>query len=234
MGIMVKTIELDSETMQLLKRIKLRPDESLTSVIGRLAVYCYDWEPLNEEFIKEMEERCKEPGIRIEDIDQYLIDSFCEDCDDECCIDECECCEIKGLCSDCEVEDDSPGAYVPFDPRIIPEVNHLMSETPADMPKNMTLEDFINSIPPIEDEPVVALPDNVVELFEGFHKGAPLTDVIRDQASYLPDREEILTYGSIHEIQRMLREDGIPVGSFKTVEQFNEHLKYLPKGKILF
>ncbi|HZK72032.1 MAG TPA: hypothetical protein VFD03_11040 [Clostridia bacterium] len=41
-----------------------------------------------------------------------------------------------------------------------------------------------------------------------------------------------MTYGSIREIHRLLRE-GKSVGPFKTVEEFNEHLKYLPKEKIL-
>ena len=231
---MVKIIELDQEAIKLLKKIKLRPDETLASVIGRLAVYCYDWEPLNEEFVKKMKERSKEPAISIEDIDEFFNSTFCEDCDDECCIDGCDCCEIKGLCSDCEVEDDSVGCYVPFDPEIIPEVNKLMAEKPVDMPKEMTLEDFLKTIPEVKDEPIVELDDNIIELLGGFHKGESILNIIKYRADYFPNTEEILTYGSIHEIQRILREEGKPIGSFKTETEFNEHLKYLPKEKVIF
>ena len=233
----ITTIRLDPDTISLLKNIKLRPDESLASVIGRLAVYCYDWEPVNEATIKKLTEINKEECIQVPKgmtLLEFMDSNFCEDCDDECCADGCDCCEIKGLCPDCEVEDDSPGFYVPFNPEIIPEVNKLMAEQPIDMPAGMSFDEFIKSIPESDDNPIVTFDKNILELFEGFHQGEPIIDIIRAQATYFPDKEEILSYGSIHEIQRMLREDGIPVGSFKTVEEFNEHLKYLPKEKILF
>jgi hypothetical protein len=47
----MKTIEIDSDTLKKLQKIKIRPDESLSSVVGRLAIYGYDWQPLTEEFI---------------------------------------------------------------------------------------------------------------------------------------------------------------------------------------
>ncbi|MHB8103812.1 MAG: hypothetical protein ACYDEF_17055 [Methanosarcina sp.] len=50
------SIEIDSDTLKKLKKIKIRPDESLSSVVGRLAIYGYDWQPLTEEFIKEIED----------------------------------------------------------------------------------------------------------------------------------------------------------------------------------
>ena len=51
----MKTIEIDLDTLNKLKNLKIRPDESLSSVVGRLAVYSFDWEPLTEEFIKKLE-----------------------------------------------------------------------------------------------------------------------------------------------------------------------------------
>jgi hypothetical protein len=218
---MVKTLEIDADTMELLKKIKLRPDETLASVIGRLAVYCYDWEPLNEEFIKKMENARSELAIPIEDIDEFFNDIFCDDCNDEFDGDE-------------DLEDDSTGVYIPFDPKIIPEVNKLMTEKPVDMPEGISFDEFIKNIPVVEDKSTVIFNDNIVELFEGFYQRPLDISMIHDQASYFPDKEEVLSYGSIHEIQRILREDNKPVGSFKTVEQFNEHLKYLPKEKIIF
>jgi len=47
----MKTIEIDSDTLKKLQKIKIRPDESLSSVVCRLAIYGYDWQPLTEEFI---------------------------------------------------------------------------------------------------------------------------------------------------------------------------------------
>ncbi len=61
----MKTIEVDIDTFKKLKNLKLRPDEPLNSVVGRLAVYRFDWEPLSEEFLKELEETDKEEAISI-------------------------------------------------------------------------------------------------------------------------------------------------------------------------
>ena len=50
----------------------------LSSVVGRLAVYGYDWEPLSEEFLKELEEIEKEEPINSEDVEEFM-DNLCDD-----------------------------------------------------------------------------------------------------------------------------------------------------------
>ena len=74
----MKTMEIDLDTLKKLKNLKIRPDESLSSVVGRLAVYGYDWEPLTEEFKKELEESLHSESIKIENFDEYF-NSLCDE-----------------------------------------------------------------------------------------------------------------------------------------------------------
>ncbi len=50
------TICLEPEVKELLKGLKIHPQESYNSVVKRLASNAYDWEPLSEESIKQIEE----------------------------------------------------------------------------------------------------------------------------------------------------------------------------------
>lgn len=50
------TISLEPEVKELLNGLKIHPQESFNSVVKRLATNAYDWEPLNEETIKQIEE----------------------------------------------------------------------------------------------------------------------------------------------------------------------------------
>jgi len=50
------TICLEPEVKELLKGLKIHPQESYNSVVKRLAANAYDWEPLSEESIKQIEE----------------------------------------------------------------------------------------------------------------------------------------------------------------------------------
>ena len=50
------TICLEPEVKELLNGLKIHPQESYNSIVKRLATNAYDWEPLNEESIKQIEE----------------------------------------------------------------------------------------------------------------------------------------------------------------------------------
>jgi predicted transcriptional regulator len=50
------TICLEPEVKELLNGLKIHPQESYNSVVKRLATSAYDWEPLSEESIKQIEE----------------------------------------------------------------------------------------------------------------------------------------------------------------------------------
>lgn len=200
----MKTIEVDLDTLERLKDLKLRPDESLNSVVGRLAVYCYDWEPLTEEFIKRLEEleQKKDNFVSIE----KLMDNLCDE-------------NIE------ETKEKIP-AYKWYHPEFIEEIDDLMAQKPIDLPAGMSLSEA-------DDKLVIELNESSVELLEGITSpDESLDSTIKRIADYGIDGEEIMSYGSIREIQRLLRE-GKSVGPFKTVKEFNEHLKYLHKEKIL-
>lgn len=195
----MKTIEIDSDTLKKLKKIKIRPDESLSSVVGRLAIYGYDWQPLTEEFIKE-----------IEDIEEIIKNS----CD-------------EGVAED-EIE-----MYVRYPYEFIEEVDKLMAQKPIDLPAGMSLTEYLKSLPEADDKLIIELNESTVELLEGLSMlDESLDSTVQRIAGIGIIGEEIMTYGSIIEIQRLLRE-GKSVGHFKTVEEFNEHLKYLPKERIV-
>jgi predicted transcriptional regulator len=51
-----KPIVVDTETKSLLDGLKIIPDETYNSVIKRLALNAYDFEPLNEDDIQAIEE----------------------------------------------------------------------------------------------------------------------------------------------------------------------------------
>jgi hypothetical protein len=182
-----------------LKKIKIRPDESLSSVVGRLAIYGYDWQPLTEEFIKE-----------IEDIEEIIKNS----CD-------------EGVAED-EIE-----MYVRYPYEFIEEVDKLMAQKPIDLPVGMSLTEYLKSLPDADDKLIIELNESTVELLEGLSMlDESLDSTVQRIAGIGIIGEEIMTYGSIIEIQRLLRE-GKSVGHFKTVEEFNEHLKYLLKERIV-
>lgn len=195
----MKTIEIDSDTLKKLKKIKIRPDESLSSVVGRLAIYGYDWQPLTEEFIKE-----------IEDIEEI----------------------IKNSCDEGVVEDEIE-MYVRYPYEFIEEVDKLMAQKPIDLPVGMSLTEYLKSLHDADDKLIIELNESTVELLEGLSMlDESLDSTVQRIAGIGIIGEEIMTYGSIIEIQRLLRE-GKSVGHFKTVEEFNEHLKYLPKERIV-
>ena len=50
------TICLEPEVKELLNGLKIHPQESYNSVVKRLTTNTYDWEPLSEESIKQIEE----------------------------------------------------------------------------------------------------------------------------------------------------------------------------------
>jgi predicted transcriptional regulator len=50
------TICLEPEVKELLNGLKIHPQESYNSVVKRLAKNAYDWEPLSEESIKQIED----------------------------------------------------------------------------------------------------------------------------------------------------------------------------------
>ncbi len=108
-----------------------------------------------------------------------------------------------------------------------------MAQKPIDLPASMSLTEYLKSLPEADDKLVIELNENTVELLDGLKiLDESLNSTVKRIAGYGIDGEEIMSYGSIREIQRLLRE-GESVGPFKTVEEFNEHLKYLPKEKIL-
>jgi len=204
------TNEIDSDTLKKLKKIKIRPDESLSSVVGRLAIYGYDWQPLTEEFIKE-----------IEDIEEIIKNS----CDEEVA-------EEDDVEEDGEDEDEIE-MYVRYPYEFIEEVDKLMAQKPIDLPAGMSLTEYLKSLPDADDKLIIELNESTVELLEGLSMlDESLDSTVQRIAGIGIIGEEIMTYGSIIEIQRLLRE-GKSVGHFKTVEEFNEHLKYLPKERIV-
>jgi hypothetical protein len=84
-----------------------------------------------------------------------------------------------------------------------------------------------------DDKRVIELSESTVELLERLGSSdESLDSIIKKIADCGIVGEEILSFGSIKEIQRLLRE-GRSVGPFNSVEEFNEHLKYLPKEKII-
>lgn len=212
-GGIMKTIEIDLDTLKKLKNLKIRPDESLSSVVGRLAVYGYDWQPLTEEFKKELEESQYSEGVEIENIEEFC-DSLCDD-------------EEEGEDED-EIE-----MYVRYPHEFRDEVDKLMAQKPIDLPAGMSLTEYLKSLPEADDKLIIELNESTVELLEGLSMlDESLDSTVQRIAGYGIIGEEIMTYGSIIEIQRLLRE-GKSVGHFKTVEEFNEHLKYLPKERIV-
>ena len=50
------TISIEPEVKELLKGLKIHPEETYNSVVKRLATNAYDWEPLSEETIKNIEQ----------------------------------------------------------------------------------------------------------------------------------------------------------------------------------
>jgi predicted transcriptional regulator len=50
------TITIDPNVKDLLDGLKLHPKETYNEVVKRLATNAYDWEPLSEEDIKDIEE----------------------------------------------------------------------------------------------------------------------------------------------------------------------------------
>jgi predicted CopG family antitoxin len=211
----MKTIEIDLDTLNKLKNLKIRPDESLSYVVGRLAVYGHDWEPLTEEFKKELEESSDSEYIKIENLDEYF-NSLCDEDIEE----------------DGEDEDEIE-MYVRYPHEFIDEVDKLMAQEPIDLPAGMSLTEYLKSLPEADDKLIIELNESTVELLDGLKiLDESLDSTVKRIAGIGIIGEEILTYGSIREIQRLLRE-GKSVGSFKTVEEFNEHLKYLPKERIV-
>ena len=88
-------------------------------------------------------------------------------------------------------------------------------------------------MPEADDKLIIELNESTVELLEGLSiLDESLDSTVQRIAGIGIIGEEIMTYGSIIEIQRLLRE-GKSVGHFKTVEEFNEHLKYLLKERIV-
>jgi len=122
--------------------------------------------------------------------------------------------------------------YVRYPHEFRDEVDKLMAQKPIDLPAGMSLTEYLKSLPDADDKLIIELNESTVELLEGLSLDESLDSTVQRIAGYGIGREEILTYGSIIEIQRLLRE-GKSVGSFKTVEEFNEHLKYLPKERIV-
>ena len=210
----MKTMEIDLDTLKKLKNLKIRPDESLSSVVGRLAVYGYDWEPLTEEFKKELEESQYSEGIEIENIEEFF-DSLCDDVEED------------------GEDEDKIEMYVRYPHEFIDEVDKLMAQKPIDLPAGMSLTEYLKSLPEVDDKLIIELNESAVELLERLSiLDESLDSTVQRIAGIGIIGEEIMTYGSIREIHRLLRE-GKSVGPFKTVEEFNEHLKYLPKEKIL-
>jgi hypothetical protein len=208
----MKTIEVDLDTVEKLKNLKLRPDEPLSSVVGRLAVYCLDWEPLTDEFIKELEQLEQEKDISFVTIEE-LMDSLRNE--------------------NFEEDEEEIAMYEWYPPEYIKEIDELMAQKPIDLPAGMSITEYLKSLPEADDKLVIELNESTVELLEGLRiPNESLDSTVKRIASYGIEGEEIMSYGSIREIQRLLRE-GKSVGPFKTVEEFNEHLKYLPKEKIL-
>ena len=107
-----------------------------------------------------------------------------------------------------------------------------MAQKPIDLPAGMSLTEYLKSLPEADDKLIIELNESTVELLEGLSLDESLDSTVQKIAGIGIIGEEIMTYGSIIEIQRLLRE-GKSVGSFKTVEEFNEHLKYLPKERIV-
>jgi sulfur carrier protein ThiS len=107
-----------------------------------------------------------------------------------------------------------------------------MALKPIDLPDNMSLTDYLKSLPGADDKLVIELNGDTVELLKGLKiLDESLDSTVKRIAVYGICEEGMLSYGSIREIQRLLRE-GKNVGPFGSLEEFNEHLKYLPKGKI--
>jgi predicted CopG family antitoxin len=209
---MTETIEIDLDTLKELKNLKLRLDESLSSVIGRLAVYRYDWQPLTEEFIKKIEEIQHGKYTSFETIEE-LEDSLSDDDIDE-------------------EDEEEIDIYVRCPCEFIEEVNSLIAQPPIDLPDNMSLTDYLKSLPEVDDKLVIELNGDTAELLNGLKiLDESLDSTVKRIAGYGIDEEGILSYGSIWEIQRLLRE-GKTIGPFESLEEFNEHLKYVPKEKI--
>jgi hypothetical protein len=122
--------------------------------------------------------------------------------------------------------------YVRYPHEFRDEVDKLMAQKPIDLPAGMSLTEYLKSLPEVDDKLIIELNESTVELLEGLSLDESLDSTVKRIAGIGIIGEEIMTYGSIIEIQRLLRE-GKSVGHFKTVEEFNEHLKYLPKERIV-
>jgi type VI protein secretion system component Hcp len=76
---MPETVVLDDDVVKLLDGLRIRTDESLAQIIGRISVYAYDWEPLNPEEIKALRDMLDNgeaigPFKTAEDLDKYIQD----------------------------------------------------------------------------------------------------------------------------------------------------------------